>query len=35
VPTGLIDEEDGVDTRRDALGDLGEMQVHRLGIAGG
>jgi hypothetical protein len=35
VPTRLIDEEGGVDTGRDGLGDLGEMQVHRLGIAGG
>ena len=35
VPASLIDQEDGVGTRRDGLGDLREMQVHRLGIAGG
>jgi hypothetical protein len=34
VPSGLIDQEHGVSTRRDGLGDLDEMQVHRLGIAG-
>jgi len=34
VPASLIDQEDGVGTGRDHLGDLGEMQVHRLGIAG-
>jgi hypothetical protein len=34
VPASLIDQEDGVGTARDRLGDLGEMQVHRLGIAG-
>jgi len=34
VPSGLIDQEDGVGTGRDHLGDLREMQVHRLGIAG-
>jgi hypothetical protein len=35
VPAGLIDQEHGVCAGRDDLGDLGEMQVHRLGIAGG
>jgi hypothetical protein len=35
VPACLIDQEDGVGTGRDGLGDLDEMQVHRLGIAGG
>ena len=35
VPAGLIDQEHGVGARRDGLGDLDEMQVHRLGIAGG
>jgi hypothetical protein len=34
VPPSLIDQEDGVGTGRDGLGDLGEVQVHRLGIAG-
>ena len=34
VPAGLIDQQDGVGTGRDGLGDLGEMQVHRLGVAG-
>ena len=35
VPAGLIDQEHGVSARRDGRGDRGEMQVHRLGIAGG
>ena len=34
MPASLIDQEDGVGTGRDRLGDLREMQVHRLGIAG-
>ena len=34
VPAGLIDQEHGVCAGRDGLGDLGEMQVHRLGVAG-
>ena len=34
VPASLIDQEDGVGTRRNGFGDLREMQVHRLGIAG-
>ena len=34
MPAGLIDQEHGVGAGRDGLGDLGEMQVHRLGIAG-
>ena len=34
MPSGLIDQEDGVGTGRDDLGDLREVQVHRLGIAG-
>lgn len=34
MPACLIDQEDSVSTRRDGLGDLDEMQVHRLGIAG-
>ena len=35
MPAGLIDQEDGVGARRDGRGDLGEVQVHRLGVAGG
>jgi hypothetical protein len=34
VPAGLIDQEHGVSTWRDGLGDLREVQVHRLGVAG-
>jgi hypothetical protein len=34
VPASLIDQEDGVGTGRDDLGDLREVQVHRLGITG-
>jgi hypothetical protein len=34
VPASLIDQEDGVGTGRDDRGDLREVQVHRLGIAG-
>ena len=34
MPSGLIDQEHGVGTGRDDLGDLREVQVHRLGIAG-
>src|SRR5262249_1404745 len=34
VPAGLIDQEDGVGSGRDGCGDLGEVQVHRLGVAG-
>jgi hypothetical protein len=35
VPACLIDQEHGVGAWRDSLGDLDEVQVHRLGIAGG
>jgi hypothetical protein len=35
MPSGLIDEEDGVGSWCDLLGDFSQMQVHRLGIAGG
>ncbi len=35
VPASLVDQEHGVSRRRDRLGDLDEMQVHRFGIAGG
>ena len=34
MPAGLIDQENGVATGLDGLGDLREVQVHRLGIAG-
>ncbi len=30
---GLVDQEDGVGSGRDGCGDLGEVQVHRLGVA--
>ena len=33
MPSSLIDEDRGVRARRDLHGDLGEMQVHRLGVA--
>jgi|SRR6202522_167592 len=35
MPSGLIDEENGVSSRCDRLGDFREVQVHRFGIAGG
>src|ERR1700680_1492325 len=35
MPSGLIDEEDGVGSWCDRLGDFREVQVHRFGIAGG
>ena len=34
MPASLIDQEDGVGTGRDHLGDLGEVQARRLGVAG-
>ena len=34
MPAGLVDQEDGVGAGRDDRGDLREVQVHRLGIAG-
>jgi len=34
MPSGLIDEEDGVGPWCDRLGDFGQMQVHRFGVAG-
>ena len=34
MPASLIDQENGVSTRLDGLGDLREVQVHRLGVAG-
>src|SRR5260370_32857482 len=35
MPSGLIDEEDGVGSWCDRVGDFREVQVHRFGIAGG
>ena len=35
VPSRLVDEECGVATGGDGGGDLGQVQVHRLGIASG
>lgn len=35
MPSGLIDEEDGMGSWCDRLGDFGQMQVHRFGVAGG
>jgi hypothetical protein len=35
MPSGLIDEEDGVGSWCDGLGDFHEVQVHRFGIAEG
>ena len=35
MPSGLIDEKDGVGAWCDGLGDFREMQVHRFGIAEG
>src|SRR5476649_1380584 len=34
MPSGLVGEKDGMGSRCDRLGDFGQMQVHRLGIAG-
>src|SRR5450631_99168 len=35
MPSGLIDEEDGVGSWCDRLGDFGQMQVPGFGVAGG
>lgn len=35
VPAGLIEQQHGVRARRDRFGDLGQMQVHRLGGTAG
>ena len=35
MPSGLVEEEDGVDLRRAPLGDGLEMQVHRQGVGKG
>jgi hypothetical protein len=32
---GLVDQEDGVGAGRDGRGDFRQVQVHRLGVAGG
>ena len=34
MSAGLVDQEDGVGCRRDSFGDLREVQVHGLGVAG-
>jgi hypothetical protein len=34
MPAGLVDQEDGVGRRRDSFGDLGEVQIHCLSVAG-
>jgi hypothetical protein len=34
VPASLVDQEDGMGSGRDCFGDLREMQVHRLAVAG-
>ena len=33
MPSGLIEQQDAVGTGRDHLGDLRQVQVHRLGVA--
>src|SRR5665647_3911572 len=35
MPSGLIDEENGVGSWCDRFGDFRQMQVHRFGVAGG
>ena len=35
MPSGLIDEEDGVGSWCDCFGDFREVQVHRFGVAEG
>ena len=35
MPSGLIDEDRGVCAGRDLRGDLGQVKVHRLGVASG
>jgi hypothetical protein len=35
MPAGLIDEHRGVSAGRDLGGDLGQVQVHRFGVASG
>ena len=33
MPSGLIEKKDGVPPGRDLGGDLGKMEIHRLGVA--
>jgi len=33
MPAGLIDEQESMRANSDVLGDFGEMQVHRIGVA--
>jgi hypothetical protein len=35
MPSGLIDEDDGVGSWCDRFGNFGQMQVHGFGVAGG
>lgn len=35
MPSGLIEEQDGMSPWRHGLGDFGQMQGHSLGVAGG
>ena len=35
MPSGLVEDEHGVSAWCDLGGDLGEVQVHRLGVASG
>jgi len=35
VPAGLVDHQHGVSAGRDLLGDFGQMQIHRVGVAFG
>src|SRR5271157_742796 len=35
MPSGFVEHEDGVATRRNVLGDFIEMQLHRLDVAPG
>ena len=34
MPTGLIEEQNGVGSRRDLAGDLVEVELHGFGVAG-
>ena len=35
MPTGLIEQQDGMGARRDMEGDLREMHAHRFAVAAG
>jgi len=35
MPASLVKQQNGMLARRDLPGDLGEVQVHRLAVAGG